>query len=155
MTSWMHCQTALFERNTNMLEGETSMAFDKYQVEIVPDNDEFVAYLLEIPTLSAYGDTEEEALRSLEGVYARAKKALKARGQDMPLPLATRDYSGRFNVRVPRNLHKKLVISAEREGVSLNAMVASILTERLSRFSNHATASEPKKSDDTNHRLAI
>ena len=39
-------------------------------------------------------------------------------------------YRGRFSVRVRDSLHRKLVVAAEREGVSLNALVSSAL-ERL------------------------
>lgn len=32
-------------------------------------------------------------------------------------------YSGKFNVRIPKSLHQKLSIEAEKEGVSLNQYV--------------------------------
>ncbi|MFZ4397068.1 MAG: type II toxin-antitoxin system HicB family antitoxin [Kiritimatiellia bacterium] len=49
----------------------------------------------------------------------------------VPLPQATagRDYSGKFVVRVGRELHQELSIYALREGVSLNSYCAKVLRE--------------------------
>lgn len=49
-------------------------------------------------------------------------------GADTPLPSQAPDYSGRFNVRIPRSLHRRLAEMAEREGVSLNQLVLSLLS---------------------------
>ena len=37
-------------------------------------------------------------------------------------------YSGKFNVRVPKSLHRQLALEAEREGVSLNMLIVSRLS---------------------------
>jgi predicted RNase H-like HicB family nuclease len=49
------------------------------------------------------------------------------RGREIPRPSYPEEYSGKFNVRLPRSLHRKLVESAEREGVSLNHYVSTCL----------------------------
>lgn len=48
-----------------------------------------------------------------------------------PLPPATagRDYSGKFVIRVGKELHKELAVHALREGVSLNSYCAKVLRE--------------------------
>lgn len=46
-------------------------------------------------------------------------------------PIERKYYSGRFVVRLPRYLHKRLVKQAAEEGVSLNQLVVSLLSERL------------------------
>lgn len=38
-------------------------------------------------------------------------------------------YSGKFNLRLPRSLHRDLVRRAEREGVSLNQWALTLLAE--------------------------
>lgn len=48
-------------------------------------------------------------------------------GEDIPLPSYPETYSGRFNVRLPRSLHRRLVELAAREGVSLNQCLISLL----------------------------
>ena len=45
-----------------------------------------------------------------------------------PPAVLPEEYSGKFNVRLPRSLHKRLVASAEHEGVSLNHYVATLLS---------------------------
>jgi hypothetical protein len=42
-----------------------------------------------------------------------------------------REYSGRFNVRIPKSLHAALANEAEAEGVSLNQLVMAKLALRL------------------------
>jgi hypothetical protein len=41
-------------------------------------------------------------------------------GYDVPEPIQESNYSGMFNVRIPKSLHLRLAVEAEREGVSLN-----------------------------------
>lgn len=48
-------------------------------------------------------------------------------GADIPMPSVAEDYSGKFNVRLSKSLHRVLVTSAEREGVSLNTYVVTLL----------------------------
>jgi predicted HicB family RNase H-like nuclease len=39
---------------------------------------------------------------------------------DVPTPINGEDYSGKFVVRIPKSLHPRLVMEADKEGVSLN-----------------------------------
>ena len=48
------------------------------------------------------------------------------RGVDIPEPTGD-EFSGKFNVRVPKFLHRKLVYKAKNEGVSLNTLVTTTL----------------------------
>lgn len=49
-----------------------------------------------------------------------------------PVPEAA-DFSGRFNVRIPRSLHRELVRRAEEEDVSLNQIVTYLLSTCIGR----------------------
>lgn len=40
----------------------------------------------------------------------------------IPIPETTNNYSGKFVVRLPKSLHQRLAIEAEKEGVSLNQL---------------------------------
>jgi antitoxin HicB len=51
-------------------------------------------------------------------------------GDEVPLPSYPEEYSGKFNLRVPRSLHRSLVEGAAREGVSLNQYVVALLERR-------------------------
>jgi hypothetical protein len=48
-----------------------------------------------------------------------------------PVGPQRREYSGKFNVRVPRSLHAALASEAEAEGVSLNQLVVAKLALHL------------------------
>jgi hypothetical protein len=50
---------------------------------------------------------------------------------DPPIGPERREYSGKFNVRIPRSLHAALACEAEAEGVSLNQLVVAKLALHL------------------------
>ena len=51
-------------------------------------------------------------------------------GQSLPAPVYPEEFSGKFNVRIPKSLHRDLAHRAADEGVSLNQLVVSILANR-------------------------
>jgi predicted HicB family RNase H-like nuclease len=50
---------------------------------------------------------------------------------DPPVGPQRREYSGKFNVRIPKSLHAALASEAEAEGVSLNQLVLAKLSLHL------------------------
>ena len=48
-------------------------------------------------------------------------------GEDIPRPSYPEQCSGKFHLRLPRSLHRRLAELAEREGVSLNQCVVTLL----------------------------
>ena len=50
---------------------------------------------------------------------------------DPPVQSERKEYSGKFNVRIPKSLHAALAGEAEAEGVSLNQLVLAKLAVRL------------------------
>jgi HicB family len=48
-----------------------------------------------------------------------------------PVSPQRREYSGKFNIRVPKSLHAALASEAEAEGVSLNQLVVAKLAMHL------------------------
>ena len=49
----------------------------------------------------------------------------------VPFPEPRMRFSGQFNVRVPKDLHRQLVRKAEEEGVSLNALITYLLSRSI------------------------
>ena len=41
-------------------------------------------------------------------------------GYDIPLPIKENDFSGKFVIRLPKSLHQRLALEAQKEGISLN-----------------------------------
>ncbi len=53
---------------------------------------------------------------------------MKAEGEDIPEPLAEKQFSGKFVVRVLPDVHRNLAIEAAEAGVSLNRLASSKLS---------------------------
>ena len=53
---------------------------------------------------------------------------LQAENEPVPALLATRSYSGRFVVRVPEEVHRRLAIQVAESGVSLNRLASAKLS---------------------------
>lgn len=80
----------------------------------------YYARVLELDGCQSDGDTFDEAYENLREAMRGYIQTKLDNGFDIPQPLASEAYSGKFVVRVPKSLHQALVIEAEREGVSLN-----------------------------------
>jgi predicted HicB family RNase H-like nuclease len=98
------------------------------------EDDGFIARLVEFPSLSSFGASEERALRELHVAVGNWLAALKKRGQEPPEPFSEREYSGEFRLRVPKDLHRELAIEAARNEVSLN----TYCVEKLARSAHLA-----------------
>ena len=66
---------------------------------------------------------------TLEGLYESLNEAMEGyieikleNNLPIPIPETSNNYSGKFVVRLPKSLHQRLVIEAEKEGVSLNQL---------------------------------
>lgn len=105
-------------------------------VRYSPEDEGWMATCDELPTISAFGDSREEALRELEAVLEEAFSVYRENGWPLPTPIhaAPPDLpSGEFRLRLPKTLHAQLGARAEREGVSQNALVTYLLAEGLAR----------------------
>lgn len=108
-----------------------------YTIEIIrdddPDDPGWVARVVELPGCMTQADTFAE----LEGMIEDAMRAwievsIEA-GDPIPEPRPIEEYSGKFLTRVPRSLHRDLVQTAEKEGVSLNAIVNAALARAVGK----------------------
>jgi antitoxin HicB len=102
----------------------------KYPIEIVEDEDAYVASIPDLPGCVAYGDTVQEALDSLKSVKSLWLAGKLDVGATIPEPTDVDEYSGKFVLRISRGLHKALQREARQQGVSLNQHVSHILAER-------------------------
>lgn len=103
-----------------------------YEIRLVPDKTGgFFVYVAEWPGCMSQGETAEEAVAMIrEAMELWAETALEM-GKEVPAPFAEERYSGKFVVRLPRSLHRRLAERARQEGVSLNALVVSFVSEGL------------------------
>jgi len=104
--------------------------------EFVPDDGLIAARVPELPGCFAAGATWEEAHTNLEEALTTWLTSAIEMGNEVPEPRGDREpeeFSGRFSVRVPRFLHRRLAARAELEGCSLNQLVAVVLAEAFER----------------------
>jgi predicted HicB family RNase H-like nuclease len=83
----------------------------------------------EFPSLSWLAATPEEALQGIREVVADVIGDMQASGGDIPEPIATRKFSGKFMVRIPPEQHRRLVLEAMEAGISLNRLASSKLSQ--------------------------
>lgn len=109
-----------------------------YPIEIneIPE-EEGGGYNASIPLLGRYafqgdGDTIEESIENLNSI----KKYLLSKylNEKIPIPEPEREeekeYSGKFLIRVPKELHRFMSIEARRNNTTLNQYVLYLLTRR-------------------------
>ncbi len=102
--------------------------FDAFTIELFLDGDrDWLAHFAELPNISAFGPTPEKALDELATAWEMVKQDYRESGEPVPTAPARRRYSGQFNVRIDKRVHRALAIEAQRAGVSLNALVAQKL----------------------------
>ena len=105
-----------------------------YTRVVVPDSDgTYRAEVLELAGCIAAGNTAAEALTALEEVARDWLTFSLERGEAIPEPLENSGYSGRIVLRLPRSLHKKISIVAERDDVSLNQIIITSVTEYVGK----------------------
>lgn len=95
-----------------------------YNYIIQQINDEsgsyYYAKVLELDGCQSTGDTFEEAYKNVKDAMKGWIEVKLNAGYDIPLPKEEKDFSGKFVIRIPKTLHYRLTIEAEKEGVSLN-----------------------------------
>lgn len=99
-----------------------------YRVTWSADDDEYVGLCAEFPSLSWLADTPEAALKGVRNIVAEVIKDMTVNNEKVPEPIAVKNYSGKFMVRVPPEIHRALAIKAAEAGVSLNRLASSKLS---------------------------
>lgn len=108
-----------------------SLTNDKYTYRVTwsEEDGEYIGLCVEFPSLSWLAATPEESLVGIRTVVADVVTDLQANGEDVPEPLATKTYSGRFMVRIPSTLHRQLALEAAEAGISLNRLASARLSQ--------------------------
>jgi antitoxin HicB len=96
-------------------------------VEEAPEGGFFV-HIEDLPGCYSQGETVEEALAMIEDARRLWIESMYEDENEIPLPRSKQEYSGKFIVRVPVSLHRKLDHIAVKEGVSLNQYIVSALS---------------------------
>ncbi|MBN1507493.1 MAG: type II toxin-antitoxin system HicB family antitoxin [Sedimentisphaerales bacterium] len=99
-----------------------------YRVTWSGEDNQCVGLCAEFPSLSWLDTTPEKALRGIRRVVAQVVKDMRSNGESVPEPISRRCYSGKFVVRVPPEVHRRLALEAAEEDISLNRLVSAKLS---------------------------
>ena len=89
----------------------------------------FLVEVMELPGCMTDGLTEAEALANVPEAMAAWLETALLDGAPIPAPFPERTYSGKVIVRMASSLHERLAQQAEREGVSLNQWLVTLLAQ--------------------------
>ena len=89
-----------------------------YRVTWSEDDKEYVGLCAEFPSSSWLAKTPEAALKGIRKVVADIVEDMLNAGETVPGPIAGKHYSGKFMVRIPPEVHRRLAIQAAESGVS-------------------------------------
>ena len=113
--------------------------FEEYMHEISPlsaeDGGGFLITFPDLPGCMSDGATVEEAITNGRDAFSAWVAAAIDRGKPIPKPTAKPfelvEASGKFVTRLPKTLHARLVAMARQEGVSLNTLVLTLISESV------------------------
>lgn len=113
----------------------------RYPIEIHPlpadDGGGWLATLPDLPGCMGDGETPEAAIADGYSAALAWLTVASECGDPIPEPGMSGE-SGRFVTRVPKSLHTRLAARAAQEGVSMNTLIVSILSEGLVIPRSHA-----------------
>ena len=103
------------------------LAAEPYAFVLVHDNeaDAWTVTVLELPGVISEGATPGEAIANGRGALEEMIDYRLERGREIPEPFQTRDFSGRTELRLNPETHRRAVTLASNEGVSLNRWLSA------------------------------
>ncbi len=105
------------------------MTVDDYnaRIEYDPDTDMFRGEILGLTGgADFYGKNPKELRQEFKKSLAVFLEVCAEKGIE-----PRRNYSGKFNLRIPPELHERLAIAAQAEGKSINTLAAEALALRV------------------------
>ena len=117
------------------MEGDSRMnkdIFDGFTVNLFFDEDgDYLAHLVELPNVSAFGPTPAQALEELKTAWELMKECYQMDSEPVPKPPSRNEYEGVLNLPVDVQLYQALADEAAKAGMSLYILVKRKLTELI------------------------
>ena len=144
--------------NRKPLEHYLSLQYP-FVVHADPDGGYVIVYP-DLPGCLSQAETLEEIPAMAEDARIGWVETEYEEGRNIPEP-SHQEYSGKFNVRIPKSLHRSLADAAAQDGVSLNQYVVMLLSsgntymqvERQSRHLATVAFNWKEPSDHSYHLL--
>lgn len=108
-----------------------TLELDKYTYRITwsEEDQEYVGLCVEFPSLSWLSATPEASLHGIRQLVTEVVQDMMENNEAIPEPIATKNYSGKFLVRVPPEIHRRLALEAAEAGISLNRLASAKLSQ--------------------------
>jgi predicted HicB family RNase H-like nuclease len=103
-----------------------------YTMTVKRHDDQGIYYLagfVELPDLFMVGPTLEAAVKELQIEQPEYFEECIKRGFKIPVPAESQKYSGKLNFRMPKQLHEKVALIAQSEGVSINQYLLTAVSQ--------------------------
>lgn len=111
---------------------ETTYPFEVKQLS-QEDGGGFIVTFPNLPGCMADGETIMEAISNAMDAEESWLTTAREFGDTIPVIDHQSSYSGKWVQRVPKSIHARIASLANREGVSINSLVASFIAEGLGR----------------------
>ncbi|MCR4437316.1 MAG: type II toxin-antitoxin system HicB family antitoxin [Eubacteriales bacterium] len=101
-----------------------------YPFNVKPDLDDG-GYIIEFPDLRycvGTGNTIDEAIEDAMITKEEWIKAAYEHNVTIPEPLSNEEFNGRVTLRLPRTLHRSIIETAKREGISANQFLLHLIS---------------------------
>jgi predicted HicB family RNase H-like nuclease len=107
-----------------------SLQNDRYTYRITWSEDDrnYVGLCVEFPSLSWLAKTPDGALQGIRKLIDNAVTDMRNNSETPPSPISGRNFSGKFVVRLPPEVHRDLAMKAAEQGISLNRLISSKLS---------------------------
>jgi predicted RNase H-like HicB family nuclease len=110
----------------------------EYPYTVVPDEGSYFIRFPDLPGCMTQVEDAAEIAEMAEEIRTLWIEGEYEDGASIPEPSYVSGYSGKFQLRLPKSLHRDLAERARREGVSLIAWVIFLLAERNLAAEVHA-----------------
>ena len=98
-----------------------------YRVIWSTEDGEFVGLCAEYPSLSYLDENRIAALNGITDLVKDIVADMTENNEKVPEPISHRQFSGKFQVRIPPERHRMLAIEAAEQNVSLNRYISDKL----------------------------
>lgn len=101
-----------------------------YPYTVMPDNEAFFIEFPDLPGCMTQVRSESDIPEAAEEIRTLWIETAHEKGWTIPEPIMYSEFSGKFLTRIPKSLHRELVMAARQGGMSLNAYVGYLLANR-------------------------
>jgi len=109
-----------------------------YRVEVIPEENGsgYTATIPDLPGCITSADNHEDLWGAINEAKTLWLEVAIEDGEHVPepTPIDEETYSGRFVARLPRSLHRELVVRAKQENTSLNQLIVMMLSDGMGRW---------------------